>query len=123
MKTACALSALFLVLSCKQPEPPEPVELPPMKSQFCLSAEPKEAIVRVQGMFLKDGCIETFPGELAIEITAPGYQTYKTLFLLEGHANKQHIVLEREAPASASLPTSTSQPAASLPAMSQPNKK
>jgi hypothetical protein len=88
-----------------------------MKSQLCLSAEPKEAIVRVQGMFLKDGCIETFPGELAIEITAPGYQTYKTLFLLEGHANKQHIVLKKEAPAS------TSQPAASLPTMSQPTNK
>jgi hypothetical protein len=118
MKTAFAFSALLvgLSLSCKPPEPPEPAELPPIKSQLCLSAEPKEAIVRVQGMFLKDGCIETFPGELAIEITAPNYKTYKTLFLLEGHANKQHIVLEKEAPVS--LPTSTSQPA-----VSQPTKK
>jgi hypothetical protein len=112
MKTVLLLFA-GLSLACTQPEPPQPAAPPPpMKSQFCLSAEPPEALIKVQGARPdKDGCVETFPGELAIEITAPGYKTYQTLFLLEGHAKKQHIALEKETPASASLP-----------AMNQPNK-
>ena len=116
MKFVFALPLLAVAsLACtKTPEPPEPP--PPMMTQFCMSAEPPEAVITVQGMRLnKDGCAETFPGELAIEITAPGYKTYQTLFFLEGHARKQHIVLERAAPTSVSQPSSASQPAASQP--------
>jgi hypothetical protein len=101
-----------LLLSCQQPMTEPPPEAP-TRSKVCVTSDPADALIKVQGARVAhNNCIDTFPGEVAIEASAPGYKPFQTLLLVEGHASTQHIKLVKAAPPSQpnTTPTSTTQP-------------
>jgi hypothetical protein len=114
MRNSTLFVLLFFIGACNTTEPEPPSILPP-KVNVCFTVEPKDALVIVQGAKLKPGgCVETFPGQVSVDASAPGYKRYKSLVSVEGHASIQRIVLLKDdtpTSAPASSPTTQTKPA------------
>lgn len=125
--TIALLSVLF-VFGCSEKAKPAPQEKNNAPEDFmvkiCVTAEPKEAKIKVQGGPLdQEGCRKTFPGENSIEASAPGYQNYQERIMVYDHGVTRHQITMVKASATAPASAASTSVPASAPSSAPASTK